>query len=360
MNTDTPIDHSSYYKDIRVFEYKTVVHIVLDRPNALNALSFDMVCSLKSVLRHYREAESIKILVFSGSGDKAFCSGGDVKAVYHLHRTGDFRSHSQALDFFKEEYELDLMIQTFEKPVVAFIDGICMGGGYGIAAPCKYRVLTPQTVFAMPEVKIGFFIDVGSAYFLSRFPYYSGYYAALTGCSFSNARDLLWIGVGTHYTATFEAQDFVESLNKHIALTHSVDSFFDKRMTEAPAENSQNKGPLLQNKSEIADIFSSHTLEKIFERLRLSDSEWAIDALNHIDQACSQSVYLNFIHLHYSKNRSYKDVIAKDHTLARYTYESGTFAEGVRSRLVDKTHDPEWLHKSLRQKDKANMDAIFT
>ena len=172
--------------------------IVLNRPKALNALTLRMVRLIAAALDAWQDDPSVTRVVIGGAGDKAFCAGGDIRSLYELGRAGD---HDQQLTFWREEYQLNERIRTYPKPVVALIDGIVMGGGVGVSINASHRVAGERFSFAMPEVGIGFFPDVGGTYFLPRLACRAGVYLALTGLR-ANAGDALAFGL---------AQTFVPS-----------------------------------------------------------------------------------------------------------------------------------------------------
>ena len=169
-------------------------HVTLNRPKAINALNFDMCRTIIAALQSWEFDPEIAAIIIDHSDGRGFCAGGDLRALYENLRDGG----SEVLDFFRTEYRLDHLLFTLAKPSVCFMDGIVMGGGAGIAMPCRYRVATESTVFAMPETGIGFFPDVGAGWFLSRLPDRIGQWLALTGARLDGA-DCLRLGLATHY-----------------------------------------------------------------------------------------------------------------------------------------------------------------
>ncbi len=172
--------------------------IVLNRPKALNALTLTMVRLMAAALDAWQDAASVSRVVICGAGEKAFCAGGDIRRLYDLGRAGH---HDQQLTFWREEYQLNERIRTYPKPVVALIDGIVMGGGVGVSINASHRVAGEHFSFAMPEVGIGFFPDVGGTYFLPRLECRAGVYLALTGLR-ANAGDALAFGLAETFVAS--------------------------------------------------------------------------------------------------------------------------------------------------------------
>ncbi len=169
-------------------------HVTLNRPKAINALNFEMCRTIIAALQSWEFDPEIAAIIIDHSDGRGFCAGGDLRALYENIRDGS----SEVLDFFRTEYRLDHLLFTLAKPSVCFMDGIVMGGGAGIAMPCRYRVATEATIFAMPETGIGLYPDVGAGWFLSRLPDRIGQWLALTGARLDGA-DCLRLGLATHY-----------------------------------------------------------------------------------------------------------------------------------------------------------------
>ena len=174
-----------------------VGRIVLNRPQTLNALDLPMIRACAEALETWRDDPHVHAVVIEGAGDRAFCAGGDVRALRQYQLDGE---HHKAETFFREEYQLNLMIATYPKPYIALIDGICMGGGIGVSVHAPYRVATERAAFAMPETAIGFFPDIGATYFLPRLPGQVGTYLGLTGLRMQGA-DAVHAGIGHAFRA---------------------------------------------------------------------------------------------------------------------------------------------------------------
>ena len=181
--------------------------ITLNRPKALNALTLDMIHRISPQLAAWQEDSTVKAVVIRGAGERAFCAGGDVRAVWEAGRQGDRMTE----DFFREEYRLNRLIHTFAKPYVALIDGITMGGGVGLSVHGSHRIAGDRTMLAMPEVGIGLFPDVGGSYFLPRLPGRLGLFLALTGWRL-HAADAIHCGVATDYVPSDRVDDLMAAL----------------------------------------------------------------------------------------------------------------------------------------------------
>ncbi len=177
--------------------------IILNRPKALNALNLNMVRLMAAALDEWERDGAVDRIILLGAGERAFCAGGDIRRLYDLGRAGD---HDGQLTFWREEYQLDRRIKTYPKPIIALVNGIVMGGGVGLAMNAAHAVASERFVFAMPEVGIGFFPDVGATWFLPRLPYRAGSYFALTGLR-ADAGDALALGLAKTFvpSASFPA-----------------------------------------------------------------------------------------------------------------------------------------------------------
>src|ERR1700730_16575212 len=182
--------------EIRVGRQGSLASLIIDGPRALNALTLDNYRHIDPAMRASAEDRAVHAVAIRGAGDRAFCAGGDVRAVYEA-GLGIGNDPELPAVFFREEYELIRFIHHFPKPYIAIIDGITMGGGAGISVNGDYRIATERTLFAMPETGIGLFPDVGATHFLNRCPGHIGRYLGLTGARV-NVADALYCGFATH------------------------------------------------------------------------------------------------------------------------------------------------------------------
>lgn len=182
--------------------------VTLNRPKAINALSLAAVDAIGKQLKIWKDDNRVALVVFKGNGEKGFCAGGDMRSLYDKKDSGVMEL---AYDFFSIEYDMNILIHRYPKPTVAFMDGIVMGGGIGIAIACSERIVTEKSKLAMPEMNIGFFPDVGGSYFLNKMPGYSGYYWSLTSDIIGPA-DALYTGVANRYMEKEKWNDLAEKL----------------------------------------------------------------------------------------------------------------------------------------------------
>jgi len=203
-----------------LFEMRGAVGLItLNRPSALNALTRDMCLRMSEQLRQWARDEKISLVVVRGAGDRAFCAGGDIKALYESGKAGT----RYVTDFYADEYRLNTLIKEYSKPYVALIDGITMGGGVGVSVHGSHRVAGDKTVFAMPETGIGLFPDVGGSYFLPRLPGALGMYLALTGARLKTA-DALYAGIATHYVPSVRHHALLDGLSNSGDIDRVMDS----------------------------------------------------------------------------------------------------------------------------------------
>ncbi len=267
-----------------------------------------------------------------GAGERAFCAGGDVVAIYEARRgTGGAGGE---VDFFRAEYTLVRRVHRYAKPYVALMDGVTMGGGAGIAVNGACRVATERTVFAMPEVHIGLFPDVGATRFLNRCPGRIGLYLALTGRSVA-AADGLYCGFATHYVP-------------HERIAALID-----RMQEAPAiatalaalAGDPGEATLPPLREAIDRCFAGDSVEAIAAALAHEPGDWARDARDAMARASPLSLKIAFRQL----RRGAADVEAAlglEYRLTQHILAGHDFFEGIRALLVDKDRKPRWQHES--------------
>jgi enoyl-CoA hydratase len=304
--------------------------IELDRPAALNALDLTMVRLLTEALEEWRDDPAVRSVLVRSTSPKAFCSGGDIRAVREAAMRGD---DAAVLAYFSAEYGLNALIAGYPKPYTALVDGYAMGGGLGISVHGSARVVTERAVFAMPETSIGFFPDIGASYFLPRLPGAFGWYLGLTGVRISGAA-AVECGLATHYVPAAELPALETVLLSGQAPAEALDRF----ATTAPA--SETAG----HRTAIERCFTAPDLGALRARLAAEDKEraWADDTLAILDRASPMSLALTFDLLRAGAGSNLPDCLARELDLARHTAYAPDFHEGVRAALVDKDRAPAW------------------
>jgi enoyl-CoA hydratase len=319
----------------------------LNRPRALNALSHGMVEAMIAALLAWREDAAAAVVLIDHEGERGFCAGGDVAAVRRSVRE-DGGAAGRA--FFMAEYRLNHLLFTYPKPVVAFMDGITMGGGVGIAIPAKYRVATENTSFAMPEGAIGLFPDVGAGWYLSHLEGRIGPFLALTGARLDGA-ECLWARLATHYIPS----ERLESVKERIAADPvSIETLLDE-FSETPPEPR-----LPRNIEKIDRLFASDRLEDIFAALEADPSDWAAKELKTLRAKSPLTMKVALRQIAQARSvADFAEEMTIEYRLAWRMIAEPDFAEGVRAVLVDKDNAPHWNPATPEGIDEAKLDAIF-
>ena len=303
--------------------------IGLDRAKALNALSLDMLEDIASALDVFETDPAVELIILRSNHDRAFCAGGDVRHIRALCLEGHY---DKAEHLFRIEYDLNLRISSYSKPYISLIDGVCIGGGLGISIHGKYRVASERALFAMPETAIGLFPDVGGSYFLSRMPYYSGYWMGLTGGRV-NGLDTLTLGIATHFTDSKSIQPLFDDLCN---LQDSVETLLDVHCT---TDNDQPSTLCLEM---MTEAFSQATLYDIDQSLSKMQYEEAKTAQKSLASGSPRSIQETLSLLQSGQSLSLEDCLKQEFEAAQSTIRHPDFAEGVRAVLVDKDHAPHW------------------
>jgi enoyl-CoA hydratase len=302
--------------------------LTLNRPQALNALDHAMILALTARLRTWAADDSIKTVAIRGEGTRAFCSGGDIRAVQQASVTGS----DAGAALLRDEYRMNALIGAYPKPYIALIHGICMGGGAGISVHGSARLADASLIFAMPETGIGFIPDVGASYFLSRLPDELGMYLGLTGLSIGLG-DALDAGLMTHAVAREDFDAVVDTL--------AAGREF------APFVRRREKGLLAGNRRRIATMFAGGSVEAILERLDRDGSDFAQATAQTIRTRSPTSLKLVFRQLRFARELTLRECLAMEFRLANRVLASHDFREGVRAALLDKDRNPRWEPASL-------------
>ncbi|HDR7795735.1 TPA: enoyl-CoA hydratase/isomerase family protein [Bacillus luti] len=332
-----------------------VASITLNRPKALNSLSYDMLQPIGQKLKEWEHDERIAIVVLKGAGTKGFCAGGDIKTLYEARSNDIALQHAER--FFEEEYEIDTYIYQYNKPIIACLDGIVMGGGVGLTNGAKYRIVTERTKWAMPEMNIGFFPDVGAAYFLNKAPGYTGRYVALTA-SILKAADVLFIHAADYFMTSDSLPAFLtelEHVNWHAEDVHTRLKAVIQTFTSTPTLESE----LAASLEEINSHFSSQTIEEIIQSLEKRDSEFALQTKQLLLSKSPISLKVTLKQLLDGEGKSVEECFATDLVLAKNFMRHEDFFEGVRSVVVDKDQTPNYKYKQLSDVSEEDVNRFF-
>lgn len=324
----------------------TAGFLTLNRPKAIHALTAVMDEAMTEALLQWRDDADVRAIIIDHSEGRGFCAGGDIAFLRNSALTDNGVS---GLKFFYDEYRLNHLLFTYPKPVVAFMDGITMGGGVGISQPAKYRVATENTRYAMPETGIGLFPDVGGGWYLSRLPNRIGQFLALTGARLDGA-ECLWAGLATHYLPV----DKLSEAKERIAAGHDIGAVLTALSVTPP------EARIAANAAKIAKHFASDRFEDILASLEADDSEWAAKELATLRTKSPQTCKVALRQLAESaKLTDFADNMAMEYRIASRVLTRPDFAEGVRAVIVDKDNAPKWNPATPEGVTDELIDSIF-
>jgi enoyl-CoA hydratase len=334
-------------EDVLTHRAGAVGHISLNRPKALHALTLDMCHAMSAALTEWKHDDAVEAVVIDHAEGRGFCAGGDIA---FLRNSALNDGGVSGRKFFHDEYQLNHQLFTYTKPVVAFMDGITMGGGVGIAMPAKYRVATENTRLAMPETGIGLFPDVGGGWYLSRLSGRLGQFLALTGARLDGA-ECLWAGLATHYLASEKLAEAKARIAEHPGRIAGILSELSETPPEARIE---------ANADKIARHFASDRYEDILASLEGDDSDWAAKELATLHTKSPQTCKVALRQLATSPGfDDFADNMRMEYPIASRVLIRPDFAEGVRAVIIDKTSDPRWNPAKPEDVTQGLLDAIF-
>ncbi len=314
--------------------------ITLNRPKALNALTLNMIRLMDVKMRQWDDDRNVKAVVVRGIGEKAFCAGGDVRAVWQAGKDGDKLSR----EFFYEEYMLNHLIYNYKKPYIALLDGITMGGGVGIAALGSHRVVSEKILFAMPETSIGLFPDVGGSWFLNKCPGELGMYLALTGARLK-ASDVIYTGIGTDFVKSDKIDQLQDALSN--ANYDNGDAVAIVDMIIANFDGDAGDATININLDIINDCFNKNSVEEIISSLKSVDNDFTANILNDLGKKSPTSLKISFKQLRDGKNMNFDNCMIMEYRLSQGCMANVDFYEGIRALLVDKDKSPIWSPNNL-------------
>lgn len=320
-----------------------MLSIILNRADVINSLDIEMIRLIQKALDKAESSSQISIVLLRGNGGKGFCAGGDVKTIFRAVKQGDM---DRAMEFFKEEYELDFRIFTFPKPVIVLADGITMGGGLGLAAGADMVVATEKTVMAMPETRIGFFPDVGATgWMFVKCP--AGYpeFLGVTGYRLAGP-ECLRLGLASHLISQKRLPGFVQDLE---ALSEKIVS-----EKYGAVQDLYSTFSLLSRKNDLANpgmdewvrtCFSGKTsIDKILSAVSRNSQQKKLreEALKMFSVRSPTALVLTLNLLRQNEGRPIKSVFRADLRAARFMIGHPDYLEGVRAQLVDGNNHPVW------------------
>jgi len=313
--------------------------ILLNRPAALNALDLPMIEAVQAALDGWRDDPHVHAVAIEGTGGRAFCAGGDIRAIRDHALAGN---DAAMRAFFTAEYALNQTIAFYPKPHVALIDGICMGGGIGLSVHGTVRVATEAASFAMPETGIGLFPDIGATFILPRLPGALGMYLGLTGARLAGA-DAAHAGLATHFVP-----------RAHLA---ALSAALAEEGVAALARFAAPLPPfsLAPHRAAIDRCFSESSVPAILAALKRERSEWAEQTLATLRGASPSAVLWSFEIIRRGADRTLPECLAAELVLVMQVTHHPDFIEGVRAMVVDKDRTPRWQPARIEDAEPAPL-----
>ena len=304
--------------------------ITLNRPKALNALTYEQAIAIERILDEWAADDSVHVVIVDGAGERAMCAGGDVMALYNKRDDGG----EFAAQFWRDEYRLNAKIGRYAKHYVAIMDGIVMGGGIGIAGHGSHRIVTERSSLAMPETTIGLVPDVGGMWLLANAPGRMGEYLGLLSERMA-AADAIYAGFADTFVEADRLEDMIAAMADADGdpIGVAAASF---AAAPAPATHAQRQ-------DDIDQLFSGDTLEEIVSNLEASDVDWAAGALKAIEQRSPLALKLTLAAVRAARGLdSLEAALNLEYRLTCRLFERGEFIEGIRALLIDKDKAPKW------------------
>jgi enoyl-CoA hydratase len=332
--------------EVLAFTEGHVGRIRLNRSKAIHALTTAMCRTILDRLAEWRADDAVRAVLFDHAEGRGFCAGGDIRML----ADSGAKDGAEAREFFFTEYQMNHRLFTYSKPTVAFMDGITMGGGVGISLPCKFRVATENTRFAMPETGIGLFPDVGGGWYLSRLPGRTGQFLALTGARIDGA-ECVFLGLATHYIPS-AALDEVKA--KIAADPSAIEAILDAFAEEPPPARIE------ENMERIDRLFASDRLEDVYAALEADGSDWARKELATLRTKSPQTMKVALRLLKEGAGmHSFADEMRQEYAVGAHVVQRHDFLEGVRAVIVDKDNAPKWDPATPEGVTEHMLDTIF-
>jgi enoyl-CoA hydratase len=320
-------------------------HIILNRPQAINALTHPMVTAIANALDAWEHDDSVATVLLTGAGERGLCAGGDIVAIHRDAVTGG----GGTAEFWADEYRLNARIASYPKPYVAIMDGLVLGGGVGISAHGSVRIVTERTKIGMPETGIGFVPDVGGTHLLSRAPGEFGTHLALTAGSITGP-DAIALGLADHYVHSQELPELIDALatlKAEAAVGAASQALFD------PA-------PLLAERSWINTAYAFDTVEEIVAALRANPAPAARAAADAIERKSPTALKLTLAALRAARRSlNLVETLQREYRVSLRCLAGHDLAEGIRAQVIDKDRNPQWMPATLAEVPDADI-AVYS
>jgi enoyl-CoA hydratase/carnithine racemase len=339
--------------------------VTLNVPGTLNSLTLEMVDLLQARLDAWRDDEDVAVIFIEGSGDKAFCAGGDVQALHQsaVETPGGPCDYAEA--FFTREYRMNYTLHTYPKPIICWGHGIVMGGGLGVMAGCSHRVVTEKTRIAMPEVTIALFPDVGGSWFLNHMPGRTGHFLALTGASINGA-DAIYTGLADRFIASEHEAAVLDQLvaqswngsarRSHALVRHTLRPFAEESLSQCPG------GQVEPHLGTINTLCDGDDIHEIIDNIlaQVTQDPWLAKARDSLAHGSPLAALWIHRQLQETRHASLREVFQCEIVLATNIVRHPEFAEGVRALLIDKDRSPRWQYQHSRDVPDELLDTFFS
>lgn len=350
-------DYQELQVSVIATEFGKMGQIVLDKPKALNALSTVMIEGIQRALDLWRNDDDIKAVWIEGSGDKAFCAGGDVVMLYHSMKStaaGDIPE--KAAEFFDKEYKMDETIHTYPKPIVVWGDGIVMGGGIGVMAGASHRIVTERSMLAMPEVSIGLYPDVGASWFLNRMPGSCGEFLGMSGARMK-AADALFVKLADYAVNS----DQYEALRSKILSGDGSGEAITEAIKGHQNNITQQDSQLYQQLDRINTLMAPADLADVVAGFKdlSEDDGWLYKSAKGLLRGCPVTLHLVRQQIIRAKRLSLSEVFAMELIMSIQCVLHPDLAEGIRAVLIDKDQNPQWSVGSVSELTPAMINEFF-
>ena len=320
--------------------------IRLNRPKAINSLNEAMVSGMKAGLDAFARNSDVTCVILSGEGERGLCAGGDVRRIY----AAKSASPDDRTRFWREEFPLNYTISHYPKPYVALMDGIVMGGGVGISAHGRYRIVTERTRLAMPETAIGYFPDVGATWLLPRAPGEAGTWLGLTGREIG-AADAIYAGLADYHVASQRLPELVHAL-ADVSFAADVGAAVESFSSKPDAD-----GILAPHQGRIDAAFGFDTIEEIIDALVSAEDSFAKETLSTLQLRSPTSLKLTLRLLRLGRGSSgLVECLEREFAAGCEVLRNHDFYEGVRAALIDKDRNPKWSPATLDEVSDEELD----
>jgi enoyl-CoA hydratase len=324
--------------DIIVRHERALRRITLNRPKAMNALTLGMAAEMTVHLRAWMSDPDVGVVMLDGAGERGFCAGGDIRALYDAAKTGS----TLPAQFWSTEYHLDVLIARYPKPVIAVMDGVVMGGGVGLSAHAAFRIVTERSAVAMPEVGIGFFPDVGASFRLARCPGQTGTHLALTGDRM-NAADAIYCGFADVHIAVAQLAELPGALADCRTAAQVTRTLAN--LSTPPATSR-----LQAARSWIDQCYAADSVEEIMRRLQSSNAAEARAACATMSKVSPTSLKVTLRNVRAALSfQKVEETFQQDFRVALAAIAGHDFIEGIRAAIVDKDRNPQWRPDKLEE-----------